>query len=204
MRDRKLRVTALTVLAASITLAGCKGKTSGAVDTTAASTMAPHDTSAMAPAAPAPLTDANIMALHDEVNVADSTLAAAALPKLTNAGTRSFAKLMMGEHHGLHVKGLQVEKAQKITPELPASDPFKAAVGAEQSALSSAAKGAAYDSTYIANEVGIHQAVLAWAKANLPQNAALQAYVNGAAPVIQRHLDKALDLQSKLGGGKMS
>lgn len=208
MRYTLSRATTLTVLAASITLAGCKGKDTGATtDTTAASSMATHDTTtttANTGAVAAPLTDANIMALHDEVNAGDSTLAAAALPKLTNKGVRDFAKMMMGEHHGLHVKGISVEKAQKITPEAPATDPFKAAVGAEQSALGSMSKGAGYDSTYIANEVGIHQAVLDWAKKNMPQNAAAQDFVKGAAPVIQRHLDKALDLQTKLHGGGMS
>lgn len=204
MRDRKLRVTALMVLAASITLAGCKGKTSGAADTTAASTMAPHDTSAMAPAAAATLTDANIAALVDEVNVADSTLAAAALPKLTSAGAKNFAKLMMGEHHGLHAKGLQLEKTQNITPTMPASDPFIDAVKAEQSALSSIPKGVAYDSTYIAHEVGIHQAVIDWQGKNAPQSPAMQDYMKSAKTVYQKHLDVGLDLETKLSGGPKS
>ncbi len=207
MHDTKSRVITLSVLALSVTMAACKGKDAAATDTTAASAMAASDTSHIttsAGAVAATLSDANIMALHNEVNAGDSTLAAAALPKLTNGDVRSFAKMMMGEHHGLLVKGLQVEKAQNITPEAPATDPFKSAVEAEQSALSAMAKGHAYDSTYIAHEVGIHQAVLGWATANMPKNTALQDYVKAAAPVIQRHLDKGLELQTKLGGGKMS
>lgn len=202
------RVTVLTVLAASITLAGCKNKDSGATtDTTAASSMAAPDTStttAANGAVAAPLTDANIAALIDEVNVADSTLAAAALPKLTSTGARNFAKLMMGEHHGLHAKGLALEKAQKITPELPASDPFKAAVEAEQSALSPLSKGNAYDSTYITHEVGIHQAVIDWQGKNTPQNAALKSYMEDAKGVYKKHMDNGLSVQSTLSGGKMS
>lgn len=208
MHDTKSRIITVSVLALSVTMAACKGKDTGATtDTTAASTMAAPDTSHVstsAGAVAATLSDANIMALHNEVNAGDSTLAAAALPKLSDAGVRSFAKMMMGEHHGLLVKGLQVQKAQNITAEAPATDPFKSAVEAEQSALSAMAKGKAYDSTYIAHEVGIHQAVLGWATANMPKNAALQDYIKAAAPVIQRHLDKGLELQTKLGGGKMS
>ncbi|MEO6210145.1 MAG: DUF4142 domain-containing protein [Gemmatimonadaceae bacterium] len=207
MHDTKSRVITLSVLALSVTMAACKGKDAAATDTTAASAMGASDTSHMtasAGAVAATLSDANIMALHNEVNAGDSTLAAAALPKLSNADVRSFAKMMMGEHHGLLVKGLEVEKAQSITPEAPATDPFKSAVEAEQNALSAMAKGKAYDSTYIAHEVGIHQAVLGWATANMPKNAALQDYVKSAAPAIQRHLDKGLALQTKLGGGKMS
>ena len=209
MRHTLSRATTLTVLAASITLAGCKGKDTGATtDTTAASSMATHDTTttttANTGAVAAPLTDANIAGLVDEVNVADSTLAAAALPKLTNSGAKNFAKLMMGEHHGLHNKGLQLEKAQKITPEVPASDPFKAAVAAEQTALSPLPKGKAYDSTYISNEVGIHQAVIEWQGKNTAQNAALKSYLDAAKAVYQKHLDNGLDVQTKLSGGKMS
>jgi putative membrane protein len=205
MNDTLSRGITLMTLAASMTLAACKPKDNGATADTTAAKMAMPDTSTKSAAnAVASLTDANIAALVDEVNAADSTLAAAALRKLTNPGARRFAKLMIGEHHGLHVKGIQVEKAQKITPELPATDPFKPAVAAEQSALGPIAKGAAYDSAYIANEVGIHQAVLEWQGKNTPQNAALQDYVKSAKAVYQKHLDNGLDVQTKLGGGPMS
>ncbi len=207
MRDSILRATTLAVLAASATVVGCKGKDTGAAaDTTAAAAMKMPDsaTTAASGAVAAPLTDANIAALVNEVNAADSMLAAAALPKLSSPGAKKFAKLMMGEHHGLHVKGIQLEKAQNITPALPATDPFKPAVGAEQSALGSLAKGHAYDSTYIANEVGIHQAVIEWQGSNTPQNPALQAYLKDAKAVYQRHLDAGLAEESKLGGGPMS
>ena len=208
MKHTLSRDMTLTVLVASLALGGCKGKDNVATsDTTSASTVAMPDsakTSAANGAVAASLSDANIAGLVDEVNVADSTLAAAALPKLTNSGARNFAKLMMGEHHALHVKGLQVEKAQQLTPEVPAADPFKGAVGAEQSALASLPNGAAYDSTYIANEVGIHQAVIEWQGKNVPQNPALQAYLKDAKTVYQKHLDEGLSVQTKLSGGPMS
>jgi putative membrane protein len=195
----------LTMLAASLALAGCKGKDSAAAaDSAAAMTKIPDTTAVTAPPAAAPLSDANIAGLVDEVNVADSTLASAALPKLTDKSARDFAKLMMGEHHGLHLKGLQIEKAQKLTPEVPAADPFKAAVGAEQSALAPLPKGKAYDSTYIAQELGIHQAVLEWTGKNTAQNAAFQEYLKSAKDVYQRHVDHALAAETKLGGGPAS
>lgn len=194
----------LTALAASMAMAACKPKDNAATtDTTTAKAMS--DTSTKSATIPViTMSDANIAALVDEVNAADSMLAAAALPKLTNADAKRFARLMMGEHHGLHVKGIQVEKAQKITPELPATDPFKPAVGAEQSALAPMARGKGYDSTYIANEVGIHQAVIEWQGKNAPQNAALQDYMKSSKAVYQRHLDDGLAAQTKLGGGPMS
>jgi predicted outer membrane protein len=195
----QLRLVALSsALAMGGALTACKGKEAATTDTTAATAMAPTDTSMNAMANTAAVTDSTIAALVDEVNVADSTLAAAALPNLTNSGAKDFAKLMMGEHHSMHVAGLQVETSQHITPALPTNDPFKPAVQAEQSALASASKGAAYDSTYIANEVGIHQAVLDWLGNHPPQNDAYKSYIADSGPTIQKHLDKAKALQGTL------
>ena len=209
MRTMLSRAALLTMLTSGVAIAGCKGKDGGAAPdtTTAAASMSKPDTAMSAgavSAAPAALSDANIAGLVDEVNAADSMLAAAALPKLSDGDVKNFAKMMMGEHHGLRVKGISVAKTQNLTPQVPAADPFKAAVEAEQNALSSMTKGKAYDSTYIAHEVGIHQAVLEWAGKNTPQNSALQGYLKDTGPVIQRHLDKGLALQTKLGGGPVS
>lgn len=207
-------------LVVCVALAGCKAKdtgattdsTSAAMNTTTGATTGAMagDTSAMGSTANtansgatgAALSDANIAALVNEANMGDSALAAAALPKLTSTGARNFAKLMMGEHHAAHVQGLQVEKAQNITPALPATDPFKPAVEAEQSALASMPKGAAYDSTYIAHEVGIHQAVIDWAGKNTPKNAAYQQYIKAISPTLQKHLNMGLALQKSMAGSK--
>lgn len=197
------RYAGLTTVAACMVLSACKAKDSSATDTTSAMSAPAKagDTTAAASAATT-TSDANIAALVDEANMGDSTLAASALPKLSSTGAKGFARLMMGEHHAVHVQGLQVEKAQNIAPQLPTPDPFKPAVEAEQTALSSMSKGKAYDSTYIAHEVGIHQAVIDWAGKNTPQNAAYQQYLKTAGPVYQKHLDHALSLQKKMSGSK--
>ena len=194
------------LLIACVALGACKGKENASTtDTTsAAATPAPTDTgagaAAAAPSSPATLSDANIVALLDEVNMADSMLGAAALPKATNSQVKSFAKLMMGEHHALRLQGQQLAKKQNITPQAPTDDPFKSAVDNEQTALSSAAKGHAFDSTYIANEVGIHQAVINWAGTaeSQAQNQALKDLIKAAGPVLQKHLDRAQQIQKTL------
>ena len=191
--------------AACATLAACKGKNEGTSTDSAVSTAAIDSSTAGGMArTTAAISDANIAALIDEANAGDSALAAAALPKLTSTGSKGFARLMMGEHHALHLEGLAAEKRGNITPQLPSPDPFKPAVEAEQSALSSMAKGTGYDSTYIANEVGIHQAVIAWAgkPANQPQNKAYKQYLGKVGPTLQKHLDQALALQKKMGKSK--
>ncbi|MEO7218069.1 MAG: DUF4142 domain-containing protein [Gemmatimonadaceae bacterium] len=196
--SRYVSLSAAAVLGVMVT--ACKAKEPAVTDTTAAamsSTMTDTSRAAAAPAA-APLTDANIAALLDEANMADSALAAAALPNLTSSGAKDFAKLMMGEHHALRVQGANIFKAQNITLELPNPDPFKAAVEGETTALSSMTKGAAYDSTYIAQEIGIHEAVIGWAGTVTPQNAALQGYLKAAGPALQKHLDKAKAVMAKM------
>lgn len=208
-------------LIACVALAACKGKeTATTTDTTAAMNAAANNTTstttgdtsvrsgmadtgaAAANATGGQLSDANVAALVDEANAGDSTLAAAALPNLTSTGAKNFARLMTGEHHALHMEGLRVEKAQNITPVLPTPDPFKPAVEAEQTALSSMSKGPAYDSTYIAHEVVIHQAVIDWAGKQTPKNAAYQKYLKTAGPVYEKHLKEAESLQKKMAGSR--
>ena len=61
----------------------------------------------------APLTDANIVALLDEANMADSSAGALASTKATNKEVKDFAKLMMSEHHALRKQGQQLAKKLK-------------------------------------------------------------------------------------------
>jgi putative membrane protein len=159
---------------------------------------APAETAA---AAKAPLSDANIVALLDEANKADSSAGAFALTKASDKGVKAFAKLMMGEHHALRVQGLALAKKLKVTPEAPADDPVKTAGSSEMAALQSAGSGAAFDKAYIDQEVTIHKAVLDLAdKAHGDtQNAELKALIEKAKPVIQKHLDRAEELQKTLG-----
>jgi putative membrane protein len=169
--------------------------------TVPADTTAPSDTSAMSSAsAPSNLSDANIVALLDHANAADSTAGALAATKATNPGVKQFAKLMMSEHHALRKQGRDLAKQLKLTPEPPANDPVTALAQQETQALQSAPKGAEFDRTYIDQEVAAHQAVLDLAKQAHDQadNEQLKALIEKAQPVIEKHLDQAKQLQQKL------
>ncbi len=78
-------------------------------DTSATTTgMAADTTPAMAEGgSDAAFTDANIVALLDEANKADSAAGAAARPKATDKAVKDFAALMMSEHHALRLQGQQ-------------------------------------------------------------------------------------------------
>ena len=145
------------VLAACLALGACKAKDKEAAATDTATTPAAATATPPAPApaesgtsaASAALTDANIVALLDEANSADSALAAAALPKATGADVKGFAKMMMGEHHALRIAGQQLAKKLNVNPQLPTDDPLPAAAKGETDALQGKT-GADFDMTYIA------------------------------------------------------
>jgi putative membrane protein len=189
----------------SLAMGACKGKTNTA-DTGRVEAPAATDTAAMAPAdtakaaANAPYTDANIVALLDEANKADSSAGAFALTKAADPGVKQFAKMMMGEHHALRVQGEALAKKLKITPEPPTNDPVQTAGSSEMSALQSAGTGAAFDKAYIDQEVTIHKAVLDLAdKAHGDtQTAELKSLIEKAKPTIQKQLERAEALQKKL------
>jgi putative membrane protein len=148
------------------------------------------------------LMDANIVALLDEANMADSAAGALAVKKATNPEVKAFAKLMMGEHHALRLQGQQLAKRLNVTPQPPANDPVKSLVDQVTAALQSAPKGPEFDRVYIQNEVTVHKAVLDLAEKahEQAQNEELKKLIEQAKPVLEKHLQKAEDLEKKLGG----
>jgi len=146
------------------------------------------------------LTDANIVALLDGANKADSAGGALASKKATNAEVKAFAKLMMSEHHALRAAGQQLAKQLGVEPKPPQHDPLAPYVASEMKALQTTAKGADFDRTYIENEVTVHQAVLdlanqARVSTQTPQ---LKELIEKAIPVIRKHLEQAEGIQKKL------
>jgi putative membrane protein len=205
MRSKTWRYTGLGTAAALIlSLSACKdrgqaGTASGNIDTRPADTGA-----AVTPSADQSkpeLTDANIVALLDEANAADSAAGAFALKKATNPEVKAFAKLMMGEHHALRAAGQQLAKKLNVTPQPPSDDPVKGLAESEMAALRAAAKGPAFDRTYIDQEVAVHKAVLDLAEKSheAAQNEELKKLIEQAKPVIEKHLDMAQQIQEKLG-----
>jgi len=205
------RFTRVALVGGAIALAACAKEKTTTSDS-AAGAMTSTDTSASmnnssangganntASTAPA-MTDANIVAYLDAANVVDSTGGKLASTKGTSKDVQSFGKMMMGEHHALRVQGQALAKKDKITPE-PASNDTTKAMGEHTSAqMTSMAKGAAWDKAYIDHEVAVHQSVLDNAKAahDATQNADLKALIEKASPVIQKHLDRAKEIQGKL------
>lgn len=188
---------------AVLTLAACGdgSRSEAARDTTAATTGMAADTAPAMSDTEAKLTDANIVALLDEANQADSAAGAAAHAKATDKAVKDFASLMMSEHHAMRQEGQQLAKKLGVTPEPPADDPLKTLAESEMATLGSTPKGAKFDQVYIEQEIAAHKAVLdvAGKGHDQAQNEQLKALIEKAKPVVQKHLDKAEEIQSKLG-----
>jgi putative membrane protein len=193
----KLRLAALVI--AALAVVACSKKESYTADTTAASSTRAGDTSAMAAGAPAASnwTDANIFALLDEANAADSSAGAVAATKGTSSAVRDFAKRMMRDHHQLRTAGQTLAKRLNITPTPPSDDPLAPAAQKEMDTLNSTAKGKDFDKAYVDDEVDVHKAVLdlATKAAAQTQNTELKNLIQKAAPAIQAHLTLAESIQ---------
>ena len=178
-----------TGAAAASGMAATAGASTGATATPAGSTSAPA------------LTDANIAWILDQANMSDSARGKLAETKGTSADVRNFGKLMMGEHHMLRAEGQALVKKLGVTPTAPAGDQSEAQAKTEMDSLDAMPKGAAWDKAYIGYEVGYHQAVIntATKALDVAQNDSLKALIKKAAPVLQHHLERAQEIQKKLG-----
>lgn len=198
------RLTPVLVLFGACALWAACSKGGGKADSAAAADSAAKAAAATPPAppAPAPLTDANIAAILDNANMADSAAGNIAATKGTNAEVKSFGREMMRDHHALRKAGQDLAKKLNLTPAMPAGDTSVTAATNWQNTLNSLPKGAAFDTAYINHEVAYHQAVLATAQAALSaaQDTSLKALITKAAPNIEAHLKHAQSIQSKLSG----
>src|SRR2546423_1980033 len=192
---------------ATLALGACSKKDNYGADTTgAASSTAMGDTSGMnnasstTPAGGGNMSDANIVALLDEANMADSSAGAIAATKGTSSSVRDFAKRMERDHHQLRAQGQALAKKLNVTPAAPSDDPVMPMAQNETNTLNSTAKGKDFDKAYVDAEVNVHKAVLdlATKAAGQTQTAELKNLIRKAAPVIKAHLDLAESIQKKL------
>jgi putative membrane protein len=196
----RFRLATLSV--AALAVVACAKKDNTTTDTTAVTgTMA--DTSAMAASSTTPAatwSDANIFALLDEANAADSSAGSIAATKGTAAAVRTFAKDMMRDHHTLRTQGAALAKKLNVTPAAPGDDPVPNMAQTETNTLNSTAKGKDFDKAYIDAEVDAHKAVLdlATKAAGQTQTTELKNLIQKAAPLIQAHLTKAEAIQKTL------
>lgn len=148
--------------------------------------------------APVPMTEANVFAVLDEANLADSATGALAASKGTAAGVRAYGRDMMKDHHAMRRAGEDLAKQLAVAPVAAPTDASAAADRAVADSLAASPAGAAWDSTYLAHAVAHHTAVLVTAQSAMAsvQHPELKAMIEKAAPIVQQHLDRARSLAS--------
>jgi putative membrane protein len=197
----RFRLVALS--AAALAVVACAKKDDTTADTTAAVSGTMADTSAMGASSTntgGTWSDANIVAMLDEANAADSSAGSIASTKGTAAAVRDFGKMMMRDHHNLRTQGAALAKKLNVTPAAPGDDPVPNMAQTETNTLNSTAKGKDFDKAYIDAEVDAHKAVLdlATKAAGQTQTTELKNLIQKAAPLIKAHLDKAESIQKTL------
>ena len=192
------------VLAGSMLLVACgRGDRYASTDSVGATTspgLARAPSAGASSGAGQGMTDANIVSILDQANVADSTRGALAATKGTSADVKAFGKVMMGEHHALREQGQSLAKQLSVTPQPLPGDQSEQQAKQELDSLQAMPKGNAWDRAYIDYEVTYHQQVIETATKALDaaQSPELKALIQKAAPVLQKHLDRAKEIQGKL------
>ena len=202
-------------LGASLVLGACAKRDNANSDTTATttSTVTPasgmSDTGAMAGAnaggtsTMSNMSDANILSVIGMSNSNEIGTSKLAQTKATSSDVKSFANDMVKDHTAMQGEADKVAKAINVTPEAPAGvgDQMKTTAMQMSDSLKAAAKGSAFDTQYIDGQVTAHQMTLDHLQQfqSSAQNAQLKDLVTKAIPKVQQHLDRAKQIQSKLG-----
>lgn len=184
---------------AALAVGACSSKEGAATDSGGAVAGDTAGLGAQQAIAPA-WTDANIFALLDETNVADSTHGQIASTKGTSAAVRDFGRQMARDHHALRAEGQALAKRLNITPTPPAGDTLPAHAQKTSDLLSTTAKGKDFDKAYVDHQVEMHKGVLDIATRAMPaaQSTELKNMIQKAAPVVQGHLDKVQSIQRNM------
>ena len=163
---------------------------------------APGATPAAETAAAPALTDPAIAHIAVTANAIDSTMGELAKTKASSAEVKDFAKTMVTDHGAVNKQAVQLAQRLKVTPE-DNDVSRQLQQGADEARANLESKsGAEFDQAYMQREVEYHQAVLdALDQALIPgaQNAELKALLQSARPAFEAHLQRAKQVQGKLG-----
>jgi putative membrane protein len=170
----------------------------GTVTTDSARGMVGHDMSA--PAGTTTLGDADIANVIHEVNAGEIAAGKIAQTKASNSEVKAYAREMVQAHTALDKQDVKIS-GQTAATNAAVRDSIVNANSSMSSQLQSASSGAEFDKAYIDGQVQGHQNALSFLQAaqNQAQNADLKKMINTAIPDVQKHLERARSLQSKVG-----
>jgi putative membrane protein len=146
--------------------------------------------------------DPQIVGVVSAADQIDIDLAKVALKKTKNDQVKQFAQQMIDDHTKLQKSVDDLAKKLNVKPEESDISKSLKTAAAEETKKLKGLRGKAFDKEYIDHEVAYHQQVIdAAGKVLIPnaQNAELKSALEGAAPLLQGHLDHAKQIQSSMG-----
>jgi putative membrane protein len=155
------------------------------------------DTMATAPK----MSDANIFAMLDAANSLEVAEGKIGQQKGKNADVKAFAKMLVDDHSKMKQEGSDLAKRLNITPTPPPGD-TSAQQMEHSSQMLNSTSAASFDSVFIAHEIDGHRNTLNVLNTMQSQatNDSVKSMISGAIPKVQHHLDRAMEIQGKLGG----
>ena len=150
--------------------------------------------------------DERTLAILHRSDVGEISAGMVAQQRATDPSVKAFAVMMVSEHTKLDEQGNRLAQQINAAATLPDST-LPGILSADSMALHTTADLAAFDRTYIAQQVAAHQRTLAVVDAGLSHakdaqvKAALESQVR---PAIARHLAQARQIQSRLAGSTAS
>jgi putative membrane protein len=202
------------MIAAAVALSACSTKkdanvpdsASGAIapaTTTPNATATPPATSTTTPAPATTLTDANIIAKEQAGDSAEVAVAKYAETHASNPQVKAYARLLVADHSKGNKEVTALATKLSITPQTPAGDTTSQATSSTLSRLGSL-KGFDFDTAFVNHEIADHNADIADAHAAsaAAQSPEVKALVDKSLPELQKHLDRAQALATKLSAGK--
>jgi putative membrane protein len=148
--------------------------------------------------------DPQIAGIVQTANQIDIDQARLALKKSTNSQVKEFANQMISDHTALQKSVDDLAKKLGVTAEPSDTSKQLKQQATDESKKLRGLSGKAFDQEYAAHEVAFHQAVIDAASQTLipnAQNAELKSALQGAAPLLQGHLQHAQQLEQSLKGG---
>ena len=135
-----------------------------------------------------------------EVNAGEIAAGKIAQTKASNAEVKAYARDMVQAHTALDKQGAKVS-GQTAATNAAIRDSVVRANEAMSSQLQSANSGAAFDKAYLDGQVQGHQNALSFLQSAQTQtkSADLKKMISAAIPDVQKHLDRARSLQTKVG-----
>lgn len=147
------------------------------------------------------LTDASILGQEFGGDSAEVQIAKYMIANGTNASVKAYARMLNTDHSKGMTEVQRVAKKTSLTPQAPPNDTTAQETSHTLDHLKSLS-GKDRDTAFVNHEVEDHQSDIADAKQaeQAAQNPQVKALLQKALPELQKHLNRAQELQKKLGG----